>query len=304
MRRITTDERGQAFAITAIGLVALLAMTAFVLDVGSWFRADRNLQSIADAAALAGAQVLPQDPAGAKTLANQYVTKNGGPAPKSVTVSTTKDTNDTITVQMEDNAEGFFSQVVGIDSVKVAARAKARAARPGSARYVAPIVVNYKHPMLNCKPTPCFTQSTVLDYYNLNTSKGPDGAGSFGFLDLTNENTGTSDLKNQIMNGYNDYLAPGTYSARTGNPFTAIQSELQARIGQEMLFPIYQTLIRNGTKAEYKIIGFVGFVITSLDLTGANEKLYGYFTRVVWDALEAESGTPSDTGARTIVLAE
>jgi hypothetical protein len=307
MNRIRYEERGQAFALTAISLVAMLAIAAFVLDVGSWFRADRNLQSVADAAALAGAQALPENPAGAVTLAEDYADKNGGPAPTNVAVSTTKGANDTITVEMEDEADGFFSQVVGIDAVDVGARAVARAALPGKARWVAPIVVNEKHPMLTCKPTPCFDTTTELEYYHIKTGGGktePDGAGSFGFIDLTGEGSGTSELKKQIANGYDQYLAPGTYTARTGNPFSAIQTDLDLRVGEEMLFPIYRTLTGTGTNAKYEIIGFVGFVITSMDLKGSSEKFYGYFTRVVWDAIEADSGSPPDFGVRTIVLTE
>ena len=65
------NERGQAMVLTVVFLVVLLGMAAMVLDVGSWYRADRDTQSTADAAALAGAQALPEDPATAKTLAQQ-----------------------------------------------------------------------------------------------------------------------------------------------------------------------------------------------------------------------------------------
>ena len=59
-RRLRTrSERGQMLAIMAVSIVALCACGAFVMDVGSWFRAHRATQSVADAAALAGAQKLP-----------------------------------------------------------------------------------------------------------------------------------------------------------------------------------------------------------------------------------------------------
>jgi uncharacterized membrane protein len=56
---IRKNERGQVFGITALSLVLLLGLTAFVLDVGSWYRTQRRLQGTADAAALAGAQNPP-----------------------------------------------------------------------------------------------------------------------------------------------------------------------------------------------------------------------------------------------------
>ena len=55
------SERGQATVLTAVFLVVMLGAAALVLDVGSWYRADRQAQSTADAAALAGAQALPYD---------------------------------------------------------------------------------------------------------------------------------------------------------------------------------------------------------------------------------------------------
>src|SRR5207249_7238600 len=72
------NDNGQATVITVVFLVVLLGMAALVLDIGSWYRADRSTQSTADAAALAGAQQLPQDTATARSLALQYAGKNGG----------------------------------------------------------------------------------------------------------------------------------------------------------------------------------------------------------------------------------
>ena len=312
MNRMRSNERGQVFAITAISLVALLGMAAFVLDVGAWFRADRQIQSVADAAALAGAQHLPRSPGEAMGTANDYAEKNDGPAPTNLTITSTKGPNDTIVVEMEDETPGYLSAVFGVEAVDIGARAVARAALPSKVRWVAPIVVNEKHPKLNCDsgtpghPKICEGEATVLDFYHLKAGgpSGPDGSGSFGFVDFGGS-SGTSELADQIENGYDEYLGTGTYSARTGNPFSSVGDELDARIGDELLFPIYRKLTGTGTDAEYEIIGFVGFVITSMDFKGSKEKIYGYFTGTVWDGIESEGpGTPTDYGVRTIILAE
>ena len=79
MKRLRS-ERGQAAVLTVIFLVALLGAVAMVLDVGSWFRAQRDTQSAADAAALAAAQALPDSTGTASALATQYLDKNGGGA--------------------------------------------------------------------------------------------------------------------------------------------------------------------------------------------------------------------------------
>jgi Flp pilus assembly protein TadG len=66
------SERGQILPLLALGLaVVLLGVMALVLDVGRALLAQRHLQASADAAALAGAQLLPDAPS-AVTLARAY----------------------------------------------------------------------------------------------------------------------------------------------------------------------------------------------------------------------------------------
>ena len=71
------ETRGQALVFVVIGLTALLVMAAFVVDVGYLYWNQRNLQASADAAALAGAEELP-DPAASVAMAQQYGTGVGG----------------------------------------------------------------------------------------------------------------------------------------------------------------------------------------------------------------------------------
>jgi len=66
------SERGQAFVLAAVAMVMCMGMAALVLDVGNWFRDKRRLQGTADAAALAGAQMLPDDVSGAQSQALSY----------------------------------------------------------------------------------------------------------------------------------------------------------------------------------------------------------------------------------------
>jgi hypothetical protein len=304
------DESGQATAMFTVFLASLVLVVAVgaVLDAGAWFRADRKLQANSDAAALAGAQALPDDPATAVDLAVEYGTKNGGDVQADdVTIETTVVPNDTIAVAAEREAEGVFTPAMGIASVEVHAQAKARTGTISSALYVAPIVVNWQHAKLKCKPLPCFGEATELTYHHLKTNgpSGPDGAGSFGFINLTDSNNpGTSELRDQILKGHDQYMDLGKYDARTGNPFSAINGALDQRIGEEMLFPVYKTLTATGANAQYEIIGWVGFVITSMNLLGNNEKLFGHFTRVIWQGIASTSAGSPNFGAYAVELIE
>ncbi len=127
------QSRGQAYVITILFLAVLLAMAAAVLDIGSWYRADRSLQATVDAAALAGAQALPDGTATASTLASQYAAKNGG-GTMNITFESQVFPDDTITVSGSRPAPGFFSKMLGIKSVTVHATASARAGYPTQAQ--------------------------------------------------------------------------------------------------------------------------------------------------------------------------
>jgi uncharacterized membrane protein len=58
-RRNRREERGLALVIFALMLFSLLMITALVVDLGAVYAHRRNDQNAADAAALAGAQELP-----------------------------------------------------------------------------------------------------------------------------------------------------------------------------------------------------------------------------------------------------
>jgi hypothetical protein len=304
------SERAQVVPLVAVFMVVLLGMTAFVLDVGSWYRADRAAQAAADAAALAGAHALPHDTGQAAGLAVEYTGKNGGGlVGGGISFSGRAVPNDTISVEISRPAPGFFAKVFGIDSITVKAKASAQAVAISEPKWVAPIVVNEKHPMLTCQPQPCFGQATELEYYHLKPNGNQsDGSGSFGFINLIRGggNPGTSDLGSWIRNGFDAYMPLDTYDARTGNPFSSshIEDSLEDRIGSEILFPIYRKLTGGGSNAKYEIIGWVGFHLTGMDLHGSSEKLYGYFTQVIWEGIQTTTNAPPAYGVRSIALVD
>ena len=93
---------------------------------------------------------------------------------------------DTIKVKVTRPSPGFFAKVFGsaFGSVTVSGSATARAYNvQGIQNGIAPITVNYKHPLLNCtrgqNPTcsPTFGTPTQLSLEDMHTSGGKDAAG-------------------------------------------------------------------------------------------------------------------------------
>jgi Flp pilus assembly protein TadG len=315
----TRNDHGQATVLTVLFLVVLLGMAALVLDIGSWYRADRATQSTADAAALAGAQALPGDSATANTLAQQYAQKNGGIGSGGVTFSSKIVANDTIKVTVKRPAPTFFAKIFGKNSVTVGSTATARSEGVSSVKYVAPIVVHYKHPLLNCKgpaakPTcnPDFgpTHPTTLDLEDLHQPGGGSGSGAFGLLNLNygdpNGNIGAGTLADWLLNGYEDELPLGTYYSAPSANFNNSQflSSLDGVIGKEVLFPVYRLLTGPGSNAKYDIIGWVGFVITSYNAGGSSGTLTGYFTSYTASGVQATTGGNPYLGVHKVELVD
>jgi Flp pilus assembly protein TadG len=308
------SDRGQATVLTLIFLAVLLGMAAMVLDVGSWYRADRSTQSTADAAALAGAQALPENPTQARTLALQYAAKNGGLGTGTVTISSKIVANDTISVGVKRSAPGFFSKIFGKKSVTVGSTATAQSEGVTSAKYVAPITVHYKHPLLNCTgpsthPTchPTYGTTTTLDLEDLHAGGG-NGSGAFGLLNLNygdpTGNIGATTLAGWLLHGYDAYLPTGTYFSAPSANFnnSQFQAAVQAVLGKEVLFPVYRLLTGPGSNAKYDIINWVGFVITSFAPSGSSGTITGYFTGYVADGVPATTGGNPYFGVKKVQL--
>jgi hypothetical protein len=305
------DESGQVLVLTALFMVVMVGMTAFVVDVGSWFRAQRATQSTVDAAALAGAQALPADPATASSLAISYGNKNGGGvAGANITITSKYGPNDTIRIATTRAAPGLFSSIFGIGSVTVGAHASAIVGVPAAAEYVAPIVVNIKHPDLSgpgC-PAACFGPS-----HETTLPLGKTGApGAFDLLNLnpaqTNGTIGASTLASWIQDGYTKYLPLGGYFSDPGAKYNGseIGNALNAREGTDLLFPVYDTLVSQGSNATYHVVAWVGFHLLSGDLQGNSGLLDGYFTKVIWQGI-LPAGGPSNTpnlGVSSIALVD
>ena len=299
------SDRGQATVLTLVFLVVLLGMAALVLDIGSWYRADRATQSTADAAALAGAQALPSSPTNANTLSLQYVTKNGGGSP-SVTFSTKYLTNDTVKVNVTKPAQGIFTKLFGVRTVTVGSHASARASLMDQAKYVAPIGVNILNPKLKGTSTcPCFG-STNLTTLPLGKTGAP-GAFDLLNIDSSHGGTGPSILANWILKGYDGYLSLGDYFSDAGAKWNSseVQNALDARDGTELLFPVYDTIKGSGAGAQYHVIAWVGFHMTSHEEHGSTGSITGWFTEVVWTGIASTSSTGQpNLGARVVNLVD
>lgn len=304
MTRRLRNEDGQAMVMTSIFLTVLIALVAFTVDVGSWYREHRQAQSTADAAALAAAQALPAaSTVQAQGLATTYADDNGAnlDPTNGITFRSDYNPNDTVVVKVARHAPGFFS---GLDSTTVRATAAARSGVPIEVMGAAPIVVNKNQPELTGPGCPCFGPTHELTDFGL--AKVPGMPGGFGLIDLdaTGANHGTNDVRDWISNGYDSYLALGNYNQETGAKFASASDALNARVGTNMLFPVYDTYGGPGHNGQYHIVGWVAFYLDSWEKKSGNDvRLNGWFTSVIWNGIQSNTNPNiPDFGVHSIAL--
>jgi Flp pilus assembly protein TadG len=311
----TNSETGQALVLVAVAMVALVGMAALVIDGGSWYQAQRHLQTSADAAALAGAQDLP-DESSAQAAALDYAGLNDKAAP---TPTVTFPSTSVIDVQATATTPGILAPIFGavFNTVNIHAHAQAQASVPLSLEDVAPIVVNTQNADLSGPGCPCFDQETTIPL-------GKNGApGSFALVDLSaftpvsngvcsgstaSGNIGSSTLAGWIQNGFGSYLNLGCYDSDSGAKFnaSAVQNAMQARIGTTMLFPVYDALTGSGSNAQYNVIGWAAFHLDGFTAQGNSGSITGYFTNFIATGLAPGGpiGGANDFGVHVITLTQ
>lgn len=281
-------QRGQVFALTAVGVVGVCGVAGFAIDTGTWFRAHRAQQAIADAAALAAADNLPVNTAQATVDAQTYASKNAAGAPVNVSYSTTYTANDTVTVRTTASAPSFFLKVLGVGTKQVGATATAVAKPLGTAYGAAPFAIYYTQPELSGPGCPCFGVQTTLNYNKV-------GPGGFEIINIDGSSGGSGQtiLSNWILNGCSCSTATPVWLWNdAGAKFNSseVNSALSQRIGRILLFPVYDQTRLGGTNMQYHVIAFVGFKIAGYKFNGANNgNITGSFQKVTWQGTGANS---------------
>jgi len=294
-RRLRWDEGGQVLVLAAVGMVGICGMAGFVIDVGSWYQAHRKQQAIADASALAAGSDLPGNTALASSDARTYATKNGG-SPSSITFTSTYMTNDTVRVEATKTVPSTFLKVLGINQATVKASATVRAENLQAAWGAAPFAVINTQPQLAGPGCPCYSVPTTLTLNKV-------GPGGFQILNIDGSRggSGQSTLADWILDGCGcKTSAPVWLYSDTGAKFNGqeVKSAMDDRIGDTLLFPVYDSTQGSGSNLQYHIIGFAAFNVTSYQFKGNSGTIDGSFVHVDWQG-SGTSDTSNYFGATT-----
>jgi len=125
MKKTLNYENGQVLVLVALLMVILIGFTGVIVDVGVMQMTKANLQNAADAAAIAGAQKLPNKTT-AENTAKDYAELNGAEKSKTIVSTPYNGDSNMIEVVCTKNVPFSFAKVLGFNDRDVSARAVAK----------------------------------------------------------------------------------------------------------------------------------------------------------------------------------
>lgn len=332
------NERGAAAVVVAFSMMVLLGFAALAVDVGAMYAEKTQLQTGADATALAIAGECAKGiscPAAMADPGNQLADDNANdgfsgvfsvtqPSPTSVRV----ETNAQPAGSTDDSFTLYFARALGHESTSIHAVAEASWGAPSRATTL-PWTISqcvfeqYLTPsqLAELNSTGSFTgdpiPTHILLRYDENTPDYPGCApqngyaeGGFGWLDRDNGCSADIDI------------AASEIGNDPGNDFPSeCTGILPSLMDEPILVPIFDTATGSGQHASYGLTGFIAFQVTGYKFGGGPSLtnldsaapscvgncrgIQGFFTRYVTleEGLAASGGTPN-YGATAVWLSE
>ncbi|HEY4552829.1 MAG TPA: pilus assembly protein TadG-related protein [Bacillaceae bacterium] len=261
MSTLLKREDGNVLILTAIALLALLAITGLVIDGGMVYMQKSHLQKTANAAALSGAQELTNSEESVQKVVQDILASHD----ETVSMNQLNITmNDQVNVRLTKPVNLAFSSLFGIDAVDVRAEATASLGVMGRAVGVAPLGVDETTPL------------QLYQEYQLKVGSGDSEAGNFGILALGG--SGARTYEENLRYGYQEELKIGDVVAtQTGNIAEKTRSAVQEKINgcpespdnlfkrdcsRIILVPVYKPYNQTSNQVKEVIItGFAYFYI-------------------------------------------
>lgn len=290
--RPLTGEKGSVLTLVALSMVVLLGFVALATDAGLLYLERQRLNNVADVAALAAVQFLPDDPEGAEAAAREYLEKNGITAGQgSVHVDPAENR---VVVSAESEVPLLFAPVIGHTQATVAG---------GGAAMVAPLSgVQGAVPLGVAQADWKLGEQVVL---KLSANDGTVAPGNYQALALGRR--GSSVYEHNLMYGYPEWIRIGDWiETEPGNMASPSVRAARYRIGLDplatwetvqpgsprlLLVPILKDFTVNG-RGEVQVVGFAMFFLENVEEKGPDKgEITGRFLRMAAEG-EIDSGAP------------
>jgi hypothetical protein len=281
-RNKLNNEKGAAAVLVVIALTVLLGVTALVVDAGSLYLHDAKLANALDASALAGSQALPDSPALAYQLAENYAAKNGVP-PEDLMIQITDDQRG-IKVQAKRQVNYAFARVLGLSSGEVNRAAGAKIGIISSVKGVVPFTIQEQELVYN-------------EEYVLKSGAGADFGeaphfGWYGAIRLGGN--GANVYERNLKEGYQSKLGIGdVLDVENGNMSGPTTRGVEYRINQCKHTPACTSehfaadcprlltvpVVASCGNGQVKVKGFAMFFLERVDGQGNRNNVWGKFVQ-------------------------
>jgi Flp pilus assembly protein TadG len=314
------DERGALAVVVAILGVVVIGFAAVSIDVAALWSDRQQLQTGADAAALAIAQQCADGDCGTPaTTAQSFAAANKNDENATGTVTDLDLAAGTVTVETATVREHWFAPVLGVSATDVTAQATAVWGQPNGGTAMLPIIFSQCEWWAQTAGSvlgqgPPATELVIQlpkksgDYSCTKPNSGNYVPGGFGYIDtLPGTCTAYADLDAIV-------------SSKTGNtpPSSCDPSDFEAIVasGRPVLLPLFDDRGSQGTNAWYHVSGFAAFRLTGYMLggqyktspapcSGDDRCIQGYFVQHVDLGSEfTTSPTAPDLGATIVTLTD
>lgn len=279
MGKILREEKGGMLVLLAFMFAVIMGLGAVAVDIGNLYLNKARLSGVADAAALAGVQELPQNEERAAQVARHYASLNGKPDDSITDLTVWQNLQLGITIKR--SVPYFFAKIFGLTDGIVSASSTARIVPISAATGIVPFGI--------VKQDFVYGQRYILKY-----GGGSGYDGNFAALGLGGN--GSPVYQNNIKNGYKgtikigDWLAtePGNMSGpteegveyRVNMDYTATFQTVQKDSARIIIVPIIDSLQVNG-RSEVQVVGFAGFFLEGVGGRGNDNYVYGRFLKLV-----------------------
>jgi hypothetical protein len=298
IKELIRRENGNVLLLASIAFMGLLAMAGLVIDGSKLYMTKAELQKVANAAVLSGAQELTSDSETVvRDIVDEVILKHDATASlDSVEVVL----NEYVKVGLKKPVSLVFSTILGMDEVDITASAKASIGAMGRAYGVAPLGIS---------------DSLELVYgqkYYLKVGSGDSEYGNFGILAL--EGPGAKTYEQTFRDGYTEELKVGDIiNTESGNVVGKTSQVVDEKVNscsdpserdceRIILVPVYRPYGNDSNKIkQVEITGFAYFYIEA-PMDDEKGTVPGTFLRRTGTGFTEEGAV--DKGAYSIRLTE
>lgn len=296
--------------IVCVTMATFIGVTAFAVDAGGAWQAQRRLHTATDAAALAAAQAYAAVPSedGCGATDDEYVTNNDDAASVTDCQRVGNDASGYVTVSAERPFDFQFAPIFGIDGTDVDSSTTAAYGSPQAVTGLRPIAVCVYFPAvqewLNEPDGPLGPSEPIRIPFTKEDLGCENAPGNWEWLDIDGGGGGANELAYDLRNGSEESVTiPGVIQPKTGR-VSSVTDDLEYLRFNEIEFPIPLFTLKEGTgnNALYHAVGVATVKLTAFNTGGSQDDDFFefIFTPKTIEGTCCSEGGGLDTGTKVV----